>query len=346
MSQMDNPADLYYEAEKLGTLALEETSAARSVNELEAIRVRYLGRKSRLSELLSSIGLLPVELRKEAGERFNAIKKTIEAALEASREALGDKARTVVEGGADLSLPGVRPALGSRHPLYVVMDEMVEIFYGLGYTVALGPEVETEFYNFDALNFPPDHPSRDLQDTLYLPGGYLLRTHTSPVQVRTMQAEPPSLRIIAPGRVYRADAVDPTHYPIFHQIEGLWVDEGVSMADLKGVLYEFFKRFYGKDVKVRFRPHFFPFTEPSAEMDMGCLNCEGAGCSACKGAGFIEMLGCGMVHPNVLRNVGYDAGKYTGLAFGIGVDRITMQRYGLGDIRLLWENDLRLLEQV
>lgn len=345
MTNPEEPSSLFHEAEKLGTLALDEILKAETNQELEAIRVRYLGRKSRLSELLSSIGQLPPASRKDAGALYNSVKKAIENALDERSLAFGDKIQQAFDGGTDLSLPGIRPALGSRHPIYKVMDEIAEIFAGLGFTVALGPEIETEFYNFDALNFPQNHPSRDLQDTLYLPGAFLLRTHTSPVQVRTMLSEKPPIRIIAPGRVYRADAMDQTHYPIFHQVEGLWVDEDISMADLKGILHEFFRRMYGERVKVRFRPHFFPFTEPSAEMDMACLVCDGAGCPSCGNKGFLEMLGCGMVHPNVFRNVGIDPECYTGLAFGMGIDRLTMRRYGLSDIRLLWENDLRLLKQ-
>ncbi len=340
-----NPSDLYAEAVVLALGAQEEITSAQDAAALEAIRVRFLGRKSRLSELMSFIGKLPAEARAEAGAKFNIARRQIEEALAAKLAETGSKPVTTAPAGVDLTLPGIKPPLGKRHPLYRVMDEMVAIFEGLGFTVALGPEIEDEFHNFDSLNFPPNHPSRDLQDTLYLPGGFLLRTHTSPVQIRTMLAEKPPIRIIAPGRVYRMDAIDPTHYPIFHQVEGLWVDENVSFADLKGLLYEFFRRLYGMAVKIRFRPSFFPFTEPSAEVDMACLVCQGAGCESCGQQGYLEMLGCGMVHPNVLRAVGVDAEKYTGLAFGMGVDRSTMRRYTLPDIRLLWENDLRLLKQ-
>jgi len=340
-----NPSDLFAEAQSLASGAQDEISSAQDTAALEAIRVRYLGRKSRLSELLSLIGKLPAEARAEAGVKFNAARQEIEQALATKLAESGGKPASTTPAGVDLTLPGIKPPLGKRHPLYRVMDEMVEIFESLGFTVALGPEIEDEFHNFDSLNFPPNHPSRDLQDTLYLPGGFLLRTHTSPVQVRTMLAEKPPIRIVAPGRVYRMDAIDPTHYPIFHQVEGLWVDENVSLADLKGLLYEFFRRLYGMSVKIRFRPSFFPFTEPSAEVDMACLVCQGAGCESCGQQGYLEMLGCGMVHPNVFRAVGYDAEKYTGLAFGMGVDRSTMRRYNLPDIRLLWENDLRLLKQ-
>ena len=340
-----NPSDLYAEAVVLALGAQEEIAAAQDATALEAIRVRFLGRKSRLSEFMSLIGKLPAEARAEAGAKFNAARHQIEESLAIKMAEASGKPAAAAPAGVDLTLPGIKPPLGKRHPLYRVMDEMVAIFESLGFTVALGPEIEDEFHNFDSLNFPPNHPSRDLQDTLYLPGGFLLRTHTSPVQVRTMLTEKPPIRIVAPGRVYRMDAIDPTHYPIFHQVEGLWVDENVSLADLKGLLYEFFRRLYGMAVKIRFRPSFFPFTEPSAEVDMACLVCQGAGCESCGQQGYLEMLGCGMVHPNVLRAVGVDAEKYTGLAFGMGVDRSTMRRYTLPDIRLLWENDLRLLKQ-
>ena len=245
---------------------------------------------------------------------------------------------------ADISLPGVGQVRGTRHPVIRVMNEMLDIFRGMGFTVRQGPEVEKDYYNFEALNIPKDHPARDMQDTFYVDEDIVLRTHTSPVQIRAMEMQDPPLRIVSPGRVYRHD-YDVTHSPMFHQVEGFMVDEGVAFSDLKGVLVEFVHQFFGSQVPVRFRPSFFPFTEPSAEMDMGCVMCRGNGCRVCSGTGWLEVLGSGMVHPEVFKSVGYDTEKYSGFAFGIGVERIAMLHYGIDDIRLLFENDVRFLRQ-
>ena len=245
----------------------------------------------------------------------------------------------------DVTLPGKRPQFGAKHPLSIVLDEIKEIFIGMGFEIADGPEVETDYYNFEALNIPKDHPARDTQDTFYINENILLRTQTSPVQVRVMEQKKPPIRIISPGRVYRSDALDATHSPLFHQIEGLVVDKGITFADLKGTLETFIKRLYGEDSVVRFRPHHFPFTEPSAEVDVQCFNCKGEGCRLCKGEGWIEILGCGMVHPKVLSNCGIDPEVYSGFALGMGLERVVMRRYNIDDIRLFYENDVRFLKQ-
>ena len=242
-------------------------------------------------------------------------------------------------------MPGKRSVLGKKHPISIVLDELKEIFMGMGFDVAQGPEVELDYYNFEALNIPKDHPARDTQDTFYINDNVVLRTQTSPMQIRVMEKQKPPIRIIAPGRVYRSDALDATHSPLFHQVEGLVVDKNITMADLKGTLEVFVKRLYGEDSVVRFRPHHFPFTEPSAELDVQCFNCHGEGCRLCKGEGWIEILGCGMVHPKVLENCGIDPEEYSGFAFGIGLERLVMRRYNIDDLRLFYENDVRFLNQ-
>jgi phenylalanyl-tRNA synthetase alpha chain len=319
---------------------------AASSSELESLRVKYLGRSGALTQILKSLGTLPAEERPLVGAAANEAKRELEslldarlaAALEAERRRQRERARP------DLTLPGRRPARGSLHPLTRVRDEIVRVFMGLGFSVAEGPQIETDFYNFEALNIPRDHPARDMQDTFYLSHDTLLRTHTSPVQIRTMRAQAPPVRIIVPGVVYRRDA-DITHSPMFHQVEGLAVDVNVTMADLKGTLELFARELFGARSKIRFRPSFFPFTEPSAEVDVVCFLCGGDGCRVCKQSGWLEILGSGMVHPNVLRNVGYDPEAVTGWAFGMGIERIAMLKYGVDDIRLFFENDLRFLEQ-
>jgi phenylalanyl-tRNA synthetase alpha chain len=319
---------------------------AASSSELESLRVKYLGRSGALTQILKSLGTLPAEERPLVGAAANEAKRELEslldarlaAALEAERRRQRERARP------DLTLPGRRPARGSLHPLTRVRDEIVRVFMGLGFSVAEGPQIETDFYNFEALNIPRDHPARDMQDTFYLSQDTLLRTHTSPVQIRTMRAQAPPVRIIVPGVVYRRDA-DITHSPMFHQVEGLAVDVNVTMADLKGTLELFARELFGARSKIRFRPSFFPFTEPSAEVDVVCFLCGGDGCRVCKQSGWLEILGSGMVHPNVLRNVGYDPEAVTGWAFGMGIERIAMLKYGVDDIRLFFENDLRFLEQ-
>jgi phenylalanyl-tRNA synthetase alpha chain len=319
---------------------------ATTSTELEQIRVRFLGRQGALTSLLRSLGTLPAAERPLVGAAANEAKRELETALEQRLAAtLQEERRRQREGArVDLTLPGRRPPLGSVHPLTRVHDEIVEIFVGLGFSVAEGPEIESDYYNFEALNLPRDHPARDMQDTFYLTEDRLLRTHTSPVQIRTMQAQKPPLRIIVPGKVYRRDA-DITHSPQFTQFEGLAVDRNISMADLKGTLELFAREMFGPRSKIRFRPSFFPFTEPSAEVDVLCFLCGGEGCRVCKQSGWLEILGSGMVHPQVLRNVGYDPEEVTGWAFGMGVERIAMLKYGVDDIRLFYENDLRFLKQ-
>ncbi|MEX2148069.1 MAG: phenylalanine--tRNA ligase subunit alpha [Candidatus Rokuibacteriota bacterium] len=319
---------------------------ATTSTELEQIRVRYLGRQGALTSLLRSLGTLPPAERPLVGAAANEAKRALEAALEQRLAATLEEERRRQRAGArvDLTLPGRRPPLGSVHPLTRVHDEIVDIFVGLGFSVAEGPEIESDYFNFEALNLPKDHPARDMQDTFYLTEDRLLRTHTSPVQIRTMQAQKPPLRIIVPGTVYRRDA-DITHSPQFTQFEGLAVDRTISMADLKGTLELFAREMFGPRSKIRFRPSFFPFTEPSAEVDVLCFLCGGDGCRVCKQSGWLEILGSGMVHPQVLRNVGYDPEEVTGWAFGMGVERIAMLKYGVDDIRLFYENDLRFLRQ-
>ena len=323
---------------------------------LETEEIAVLGRKSGLlTAALKRVATLPIEERKRYGAAVNQLKLRFEAAFAERRAALEEERRRREQAGRDLTMPGRARWVGAEHPVTRVVDEIVEIFRGIGFTVAVGPEVETEWYNFLALNFPPDHPAMDMHDTLYLdappvadePGGrLLLRTHTSPVQIRAMLASPPPVRVVIPGMVYRNDAFDASHSPAFSQIEGLAVDEGISFVDLKATLTHFAHRFFSPTTKTRFRPSFFPFTEPSAEMDVECLLCHGSGCAACKGTGWMEILGCGMVHPAVLENCKVDAERYTGWAFGMGPHRIAMLRYGIPDIRLLLEGDMRFLEQL
>ncbi|HSF05952.1 MAG TPA: phenylalanine--tRNA ligase subunit alpha [Methylomirabilota bacterium] len=319
---------------------------AESSADLEQLRVRYLGRQGRLTLLLRSLGALPARERPLVGAAANEAKRELEALLELrlgeTREA--ERRQERARQRLDLTLPGRRPPVGSRHPLTQIQDEIIGIFAGLGFSVAEGPEVEDDYHNFEALNIPRDHPARDMQDTFYLSEDTLLRTHTSPVQIRTMQTQPPPVRVICPGRVYRRDA-DITHSPMFHQVEGLAVDRNISMADLKGTLELFAREMFGPRSKIRFRPSFFPFTEPSAEVDVVCFLCGGAGCRVCKQSGWLEILGSGMVHPQVLRNVGYDPEEVTGWAFGMGIERIAMLKYGVDDIRLFFEDDVRLLRQ-
>jgi phenylalanyl-tRNA synthetase alpha chain len=327
--------------EARAAIAQAQTSA-----DLDQLRVRYLGRQGRLTQLLRSLGALPERERPLVGAAANEAKRELEALLDlrlgATREA--ERRQQRARQRLDLTLPGRRPPFGTRHPLTSVQDEIIAIFAGLGFSVAEGPEVEDDYHNFEALNIPRDHPARDMQDTFYLSEDTLLRTHTSPVQIRTMQNQRPPVRVICPGRVYRRDA-DLTHSPMFHQVEGLAVDRNISMADLKGTLELFAREMFGPRSKIRFRPSFFPFTEPSAEVDVLCFLCGGAGCRVCKQSGWLEILGSGMVHPQVLRNVGYDPEDVTGWAFGMGIERIAMLKYGVDDIRLFFEDDVRFLRQ-
>jgi len=317
-----------------------------SLKDLDDIRVRYLGKKGEVTSLLKGLGALTPEERPAAGQAVNKVRKEIEDLLADKKVLIHGKETelNLKSQVVDISLPGVDQVRGTRHPVIQVMNEMLDIFRGMGFTVRQGPEVEKDFYNFEALNIPKDHPARDMQDTFYVEEDIVLRTHTSPVQIRAMELQDPPLRIVSPGRVYRHD-YDVTHSPMFHQVEGFMVDEAVAFSDLKGVLVEFIHQFFGKQVPVRFRPSFFPFTEPSAEVDMGCVMCAAKGCRVCSGTGWLEVLGSGMIHPEVFKSVGYDSEKYSGFAFGIGVERIAMLHYGIDDIRLLFENDVRFLRQ-
>jgi phenylalanyl-tRNA synthetase alpha chain len=328
--------------------AREAIERAGSSAELEAHRIRFLGRQGVLTLLLRSLGTLPPEERPVVGAAANEAKRELEALLESRLAAAAERERRQQRQQArlDLTLPGRRPPQGAIHPLTRVHDEIVSIFIGLGFSVAEGPEIETDFYNFEALNIPKDHPARDMQDTFYVSDATLLRTHTSPVQIRALRAAQGALPVktITPGRVYRRDVADASHSPVFHQVEGLAVDRHITMADLKGTLELFAREMFGAGSTVRFRPSFFPFTEPSAEMDVQCFICGGKGCRAC-GDGWLEILGCGMVHPQVLRNGGYDPEQVTGWAFGMGIERIAMLKYGVDDLRLFFDNDLRFLRQ-
>ncbi len=314
---------------------------------LEQVKARFLGKNGTLTELLKGLGKLEADVRKTAGARINEAKQAVEGALKARREALqqAELERKLAAETIDVTLPGRGLGRGGLHPVSRTLSRIEALFRSIGFEVADGPEIETDFYNFTALNIPENHPARAMHDTFYLQDGSLLRTHTSPVQVHYMQNHEPPFRIIAPGRVYRCDS-DVTHTPMFHQVEGLWVDENVSFADLKGVLADFMRRFFEvEDLAVRFRPSYFPFTEPSAEMDIGCVMCGGDGCRVCSHTGWLEVLGCGMVHPNVFKHVDIDSERYLGFAFGLGVERLAMLRYGVDDLRLFFENDLRFLKQ-
>ncbi len=328
--------------------ALAEVAGARSTSDLEQVRVRVLGRSGELTTLLRSLGSIPAAERPKVGEQANRAKGELEERLAARLDELktAERRRALAADRPDLTLPGRRPLPGAVHPITRVTEEIIEVFEGLGFSVAEGPEVESDYYNFAALNFPDDHPARDMQDTFHLTSDALLRTHTSPVQIRTMKAQRPPVRVICLGKVYRRDILDATHSPMFHQVEGLAVDRHITMADLKATLQLFAREMFGPKSGVRFRPSFFPFTEPSAEFDVRCFKCGGEGaCRFCKSSGWLEIGGSGMVHPNVLRNVGYDPEEVTGWAFGMGIDRITLLKYEIDDIRLFFDNDLRFLQQ-
>lgn len=324
---------------------LDLVGKAADADELEAARVKLLGRRGGLTELLRGMGSVPAEERPKLGRLVNEVRAEVEGLLKERGAELRAEAREkqLAAEALDVTLPGWAPLTGGRHPLTRTLDEIKSTFIGLGFTVVEGPEIETDYYNFEALNIPPDHPARDMQDTFFITDDLLLRTQTSPVQIRTMQSEEPPVRIVAPGKVYRVDA-DVTHSPMFHQVEGLYVDEGVTFAELKGTLALLARELLGQR-PVRFRPSYFPFTEPSAEMDIECIMCAGDGCRVCSHEGWLEILGAGMVHPQVLQNVGYDPEKWTGFAFGMGVERIAMLKYGIDDIRLFFENDVRFLRQ-
>lgn len=333
--------------EAIRKAAESELAAAKLPAELENLRVKYLGKKGELTSILKQMGSLPAEERPKIGVLANEARAFIEERIaQRSADIKEHEMEMKLESEKlDVTVPGTRRKLGSRHPLTIVLDEIEDIFIGMGFSIAKGPEVEYIENNFDALNTPQNHPARDPQDTFYINDKILLRTQTSPVQIRVMKSQKPPIRIIAPGRVYRSDAIDGTHSPMFHQIEGLVVDRGITMANLKGTLESFAKALYGEDAVLRFRPHHFPFTEPSCEMDTACFVCHGEGCRLCKGEGWIELLGGGMVHPNVLRNCGIDPEEYSGFAFGMGLERLVMRRFGIDDLRLLYDNDLRFLGQ-
>jgi len=338
-----------------------DLAAVASVQALEEVRVKYLGRKGLIAELTGSIATLPVEQRGAFGKEVNALKNKLLNFIEEKEKALKTKSNISKNNNLDVGMPGIARKPGSLHPITQIIDEICTIFNRMGFSVVQGPEVETEYNNFTGLNIPLEHPSRDAFDTFYLKNysKLLLRSHTSPVQVRAMKAHKPPLAIIVPGRVYRPDAVDASHLFMFHQIEGFLVDTNIRFSDLKGTLELFAKNLFsatnrggsannfgtGREIKMRFRPHFFPFTEPSAEVDISCIICKGKGCSVCGRKGWLEILGAGMIHPNVFKHVGYDSKKYTGFAFGMGIERIAMLKYGINDIRLFFENDLRFLKQ-
>lgn len=327
--------------------AFNEISAAENSGTLEEIRVKYLGKKGELTTILRGMGSLTPEERPVVGKLVNEAKNEVEEKLENAIKSIKEKEKNAKLASEiiDISLPGKKNIIGKRHPLDLTLERMKEIFISMGFNIEDGPEVELDHYNFEALNIPKNHPARSEQDTFYINDNLVLRTQTSPIQIRTMENQEPPIKMISPGKVYRSDAVDATHSPIFYQMEGLVIDKGVTFADLKGTLELFAKKMFGDKVVTKFRPHHFPFTEPSAEMDATCFVCEGKGCRVCKGSGWIEILGCGMVHPDVLRNCGIDPEVYSGFAFGFGVDRMVMLKYGIDDIRALYESDMRFLNQ-
>ena len=333
--------------QKIKNDAIEQIKAAGGMDALNDIRVSFLGKKGELTAIMKSMRDVPPEERPAFGQMVNDARKEIEESLEAMKKDLAAKARELQLKAEviDVTLPAKKSNLGHRHPNSIALEEVERIFTGMGYEVIEGPEIEFDYYNFEALNIPADHPAKDEQDTFYITKDLLLRTQTSGTQVHTMETQPLPIRMIAPGRVFRADELDATHSPNFHQIEGLVIDKNVTFADLKGTLAEFAKQLFGEDTKVKFRPHHFPFTEPSAEMDVTCFKCGGKGCRMCKGEGWIEILGCGMVHPHVFEMSGIDPEEYQGFAFGVGLERIAMLKYEIDDMHHLYENDIRFLKQ-
>lgn len=333
--------------EAIKNQAMEKLARVSDLRELEDLKVAYLGKKGELTAILKGMGALSPEERPVIGQLANEVRIFLENGIAQARERLmrEERERRLKSEVIDVTMPGrIRP-LGKKHPLTIVFDELKDIFLGMGYEIAEGPEIELDYNNFEALNIPKNHPARDTQDTFYISENVVLRTHTSPVQIRHMKTHKPPIRIICPGRVYRSDAVDATHSPVFHQVEGLVVDKNVTMGDLVGTLQAFAKGIFGENSRIRLRPHHFPFTEPSAEVDVSCWGCDGSGCRICKGEGWIEILGAGMVHPNVLRECGIDPDEYSGFAFGLGIERIAMGKFGIDDMRLLYENDVRFLKQ-
>ena len=327
--------------------AIAEIKSTDNLKALDDVRVKYSGKKGELTLVLRGMGSLSPEERPVIGALVNEVRDELENLITEKEKELkrAEIEKKLLTENIDVTMPSKKSKVGSLHPIMQIIDEVEEIFLGMGYQIADGPEVEKAIYNFDKLNTPKDHPARDVQDTFYITDDIVLRSQTSPVQARVMENNQPPIKIICPGKVYRSDAVDPTHSPVFHQIEGLVIDKNISMADLKGTLEMFAKKCLGKNTKIRFRPHHFPFTEPSAEADVSCFVCGGKGCRVCKNEGWIELLGCGVVHPNVLENCGIDSKEYTGFAFGFGVERIAMAKYGIDDMRLLYENDVRFLKQ-
>jgi len=333
--------------EAIKAAALQELKDAVIKTELENIRVKYLGKKGELTQILRGMGQLSNEERPTVGKLANEVREDIETLITKAADLLKNKEVEIKLKNEviDISMPGKKQIVGKRHPLDLTLEKINDIFLSMGFAIEEGPEVETDYYNFEALNIPKDHPARGEQDTFYINDSLVLRTQTSGIQIRTMESQKPPIKMIAPGKVYRSDAADATHSPIFYQIEGLIVDKDITFADLKGTLELFTQKMFGDKMKTKFRPHHFPFTEPSAEMDATCFVCNGEGCKVCKGSGWIEILGCGMVHPKVLRNCGIDPEVYSGFAFGFGLDRITMLKYGIDDIRALYESDMRFLKQ-
>jgi len=330
--------------EKIKQAATSEILNVQSLADLDSYRIKFLARKGLIADLFDGIRTTDAIERPQLGKVVNELRNEVQALYDEKKQILESRAGQKKQI-PDLTLPGRLRWVGSQHPLTQTLDEIKRIFFRMGFDVATGPEIEDDYHNFEALNFPPDHPARDMQDTFFISDKILLRTHTSPVQIRVMENQQPPVRVIMPGRVYRNEAVSARSYCLFHQVEGLYVDEGVTFSELKGTLVAFAKEFYGSDIKYRFRPSFFPFTEPSAEMDITCFLCKGKGCRMCKQTGWLEILGCGMVDPNVYKFVGYDQEKYSGYAFGMGIERITLLRYGIDDIRILFENDVRFLKQ-
>lgn len=339
---------LEQEIQEIKESALQELQAAGSPQELQDLKVKYLGKKGLLTKVLRGMGKIPKEQRPRFGQLANEVRTLLEGELDRRLETLLEKEQEekLAREAIDITLPGHPVQRGHRHPLSLILDEIKDIFMAMGFEIAEGPEVEQDYYNFEALNIPKGHPARDMQDSFYINKEVLLRTHTSPVQVRTMERVVPELpvRIIAPGKVYRRDD-DATHSPMFHQVEGLLVDKQCTLGDLKGVLLTFVRQLFGQEREIRLRPSFFPFTEPSAEVDISCISCKGMGCRVCSGTGWLEVLGCGMVHPNVLANAGYDPEEVVGFAFGMGVERLAMLKYGINDLRLFFENDARFIRQ-
>lgn len=338
--------ELFEKLEQFKNTAIQDVSGVKDLDGLQNLKVRFLGKKGELTEMLKSLGGLSAETRREIGQKANEVKQLLTESFERSETQLKDKVilEKIASEKIDVTLNGLKPLCGSHHPVMQVFHDSKEIFKKLGFDCCEGPEIETDYYNFEALNIPANHPARDMQDTFYVDADFVLRTHTSPVQIRVMEQKKPPIAMVAPGVVYRCDS-DQTHTPMFHQIEGLLVDKHIHFGHLKAVVTEYLKKIFEKDLKVRFRPSFFPFTEPSAEVDMTCVFCEGKGCRVCKTSGWLEIMGCGMVDPAVFKYVKIDADKFSGFAFGAGLERIAMLKYGINDLRLFFENDIRFLKQ-